>query len=487
MRPVLKGNGGRAEAGSGNETPKGQMDEEGATKMKWIMLVLMFPVLPIIVAILANEAKPKKNIVIGVTLPYEARQTEQVQAACRAYRRRLWLWCGVLCALLLPSLLFRHDSLAFSWQMLWVLAAIAVPYGVYVRAHLRLRALKRENGWTGEAAGRVLVDLQAAAVPYGRIAAWWFLPAVLAAFVPVAAVLAGPPAGVTGPLLALYLTDAAMVAGCWASYRFLYRNRAEVVDGTEAVTQALTRVRRYHWGRFWLGMAYLMAAFAVAMWLLMDDGLGLLLASVAFTFALLLLALATEMAVRRAQFALTRESGQGVYADEDGNWWLGMFYYNPNDAHNLVNNRVGMGSTVNLARPAGKVLLAFTALCLLLIPAACGWVIAEEFTPLRVACADGAITADHLARKYTVPLADVEAAVLLDELPSGSKVVGTAIGTLCKGEFNLKGIGECEVFLYTDQPVFLRVDTSDTVYLFSGASEEETRALYACIRAGMAG
>ena len=58
---------------------------------------------------------------------------------------------------------------------------------------------------------------------------------------------------------------------------------------------------------------------------------------------------------------------------------------------------------------------------------------------------------------------------------------------LCKGEFNLKGIGECEVFLYTDQPVFLRVDTSDTVYLFSGASEEETRALYACIRAGMAG
>lgn len=487
MRPVLKGNGGRAEAGSGNETPKGQMDEEGATKMKGIMLVLMFPVLPIIVAILANEAKPKKNIVIGVTLPYEARQTEQVQAACRAYRRRLWLWCGVLCALLLPSLLFRHDSLAFSWQMLWVLAAIAVPYGVYVRAHLRLRALKRENGWTGEAAGKVLVDLQAAAVPYGRIAAWWFLPAVLAAFVPVAAVLAGPPAGVAGPLLALYLTDAAMVAGCWASYRFLYRNRAEVVDGMEAVTQALTRVRRHHWGRFWLGAAYLMAALAVAMWLLMDDGLGLLLASVAFTFALLLLALATEMAVRRAQFALTRESGQGVYADEDGNWWLGMFYYNPNDAHNLVNNRVGMGSTVNLARPAGKVLLVVTALCLLLIPAACGWVIAEEFTPLRVACADGAITADHLARKYTVPLADVEAAVLLDELPSGSKVVGTAIGTLCKGEFNLKGIGECEVFLYTDQPVFLRVDTSDTVYLFSGASEEETRALYACIRAGMAG
>lgn len=454
--------------------------------MKWFLLLMLYPVLPIVTALLANEAKPKKNIVIGVTLPFEARQTEQVQAVCRAYRRRLWLWCGVLTALLLPSLLLRHDSLVLSWQMMWVLAAIAVPYAVYARAHLRLGALKRENGWMGEAAGRVLVDTRAAAAAQKRVSAWWFLPAVLAGLVPVAALLIDP-AQQSWPLLALYVMDALLAPACWASYRFLYRSRAEVVDGQELVTQALTRARRRQWGRFWLGTAYLMAGLAVALWLLWDSALGLLIAVVVFTAAVLVLSLGTELSVRRAQYALTQQSGQGVYADEDAHWLLGSFYYNPNDAHTIVNARVGMSTTVNLARPAGKALLVFTALCLLLVPAMCGWVIAEEFTPLRVACADGAITADHLARRYTVPLADVEAVSLLDELPGGSKVVGTAIGTLWKGTFSLKGIGACEVFLYTDQPLFLRVDTADTVYLFSGASGDETRALYECALAGMGG
>ena len=38
-----------------------------------ILLVLCFyPVLPIMAAVMANEAKPKKNIVIGCTLPLTA-------------------------------------------------------------------------------------------------------------------------------------------------------------------------------------------------------------------------------------------------------------------------------------------------------------------------------------------------------------------------------------------------------------------------------
>ena len=47
--------------------------------MMWLMMLLMYPVLPIIVGLLLNEAKPKKNIVVGVTLPFEARQSEAVR------------------------------------------------------------------------------------------------------------------------------------------------------------------------------------------------------------------------------------------------------------------------------------------------------------------------------------------------------------------------------------------------------------------------
>lgn len=453
--------------------------------MNWIMLLLMYPLLPIMIGLLAGEAKPKKNIVIGVTLPFEARQTEEVRAICKQYRKRLWLLFGLLTAALLPSLLFSHDSVAFSWQMLWVLVVIVAPFFVYAAAHRQLRALKQARGWAPESAGKVFVEMKAAALPQRWMSAWWFVPPVLMGLVPVVSLLWRRVDAMFWAQLSVYLIDALIVAGCYASYRYLYRNRAEVVDGEVDVTLALTRARRRQWGRFWLGAAYLMAGLAVALWLLWDSALGLLITAVVFTAAVLVLSLGTELSVRRAQYALTQQSGQGVYVDEDAHWLLGSFYYNPNDAHTIVNARVGMSTTVNLARPAGKALLVFTALCLLSIPALCGWMVAEEFTPIRVACTDEAVTADHLARVYTIPLDEVESAELLTGLPGASKVAGSAIGTLCEGTFQLNGIGLCKVCVNTGQTLFVRVDTDDTVYVLSGNSAEESRALYEQITAAL--
>ena len=454
--------------------------------MMWLMLLLMYPVLPIIVGLLLNEAKPKKNIVIGVTLPYEARQTEPVQSILKAYRRNMWIAFGVVSAAILPSLLIGHVSLAFSWLMLWVLFAIGVPYVVYARAHLRLKRCKAANGWAGESAGKKLVETGAAITRPRWLRLWWFVPPIAISLVPVAALLLQPRDEFFGVMLTVYLTNALVVAGCYAAYRYLYRNRAEVVDAAIAVTQALTRVRRYNWGRFWLGTAYLSGMFAIAMWLFFENVIGLLLATCVYTAALLILLLCTELATRRVQSSLTMTSGQDVYADDDACWLLGSIYFNPNDTHTLVNNRIGLGTTVNWARPAGKALIVFCALCLLMIPAMCGWMIAEEFTPFRVTCTESAIVADHLHNVYTVPLDAIERVSLEtqnDGIASASKISGTAYDSLWKGTFRIGSIGRCEVCLNPQQPPFIRVDTADTVYLFGADTEAETLALFEKIRA----
>ena len=69
-----------------------------------ILLVLCFyPVLPIMAAVMANEAKPKKNIVIGCTLPLTAQHDPRVQGICRDYKRRIWLWSVSYTHLTLPT------------------------------------------------------------------------------------------------------------------------------------------------------------------------------------------------------------------------------------------------------------------------------------------------------------------------------------------------------------------------------------------------
>ena len=48
--------------------------------------------------------------------------------------------------------------------------------------------------------------------------------------------------------------------------------------------------------------------------------------------------------------------------DDDDQWVLGMFYYNPNDNRLNVEKRLGYGGTVNIAHPAGKAIMIVSAI-----------------------------------------------------------------------------------------------------------------------------
>lgn len=68
-----------------------------------ILVLCFYPLLPIIAGVMANEAKAKKNIVIGCTLPFTAQHDPRVQELCRRYKKQVWLWFFVLTAAVLPA------------------------------------------------------------------------------------------------------------------------------------------------------------------------------------------------------------------------------------------------------------------------------------------------------------------------------------------------------------------------------------------------
>ena len=78
------------------------MSDLGATIF---LLVCCYPVLPIMAAVMANEAKVKKNIAIGCTLPLTAQHDPRVQEICREYKKRVWRWFFIMTAALIPALL----------------------------------------------------------------------------------------------------------------------------------------------------------------------------------------------------------------------------------------------------------------------------------------------------------------------------------------------------------------------------------------------
>ena len=101
--------------------------------MKYFLLAVLYLCLIPVYFMLRNETKPKKNIILGVTLPYEARQDAAVQAICDQFLRQLSLVVLILALLPVALLPIKRTSVFLTVCLVWIIAAVIVPYIPYVQ------------------------------------------------------------------------------------------------------------------------------------------------------------------------------------------------------------------------------------------------------------------------------------------------------------------------------------------------------------------
>ena len=89
-----------------------------------LFLIVCFDLMiPILYFVQRNEVKPKKNIILGVTLTPTAQQDERVLAVCKTYLRRLRLVCAVLFVLPFGYMLAYHYKM--SLKGFWIGLAVS--------------------------------------------------------------------------------------------------------------------------------------------------------------------------------------------------------------------------------------------------------------------------------------------------------------------------------------------------------------------------
>ena len=452
-----------------------------------ILVLCFYPVLPIAAALMANEARAKKNIVIGCTLPFTAQHDPRVEEICREYKKRVWRWFFILTAAVLPAFFIGRMSLSLAWLMVWVVAAL-VPYCVlFARCNGRLRALKKQEGWATPYTGTVVVDIGAKPEELGRpYSRWLFIPPLVISLVPCALALCSENEGERWGGVILAGTFALCCLMSIFFYPLVFRQRPDVVDSDSRVNAALTRVRRYNWGKVWMATAWLSALLALGFWFLRDSDLGILISTLVYTLILLYFCIQAEFAARRAQERLTRESGPD-YVDEDEFWLWGLVYYNSNDRRAMINDRTGMGMSMNLARPAGKITMGLCALLLIVcLPGFSLWFIAMDFTPREARIEAGVLYFEHITEKYEIALDEISGTGLLDELPSARRVAGTGMDTLCEGRFDVEGYENVRISLDPQQDCYIVVLTDEGLTrIFNLMTRAETEAFYAELAAAL--
>jgi hypothetical protein len=151
---------------------------------------------------------------------------------------------------------------------------LALPSALYIRSHRKLKALKLQNGWFGESAGLMLVDVKLALTPRKVLNVWLFIPPIVFSMVPVIhTVFMRRGSDEFWPLLIVYLTFAVMTGGFYFLYRVVFHQKAEVVDENTPVNAALTQVRRYNWGKCWLFVTWMSGLYSLVIWLFGKNGI----------------------------------------------------------------------------------------------------------------------------------------------------------------------------------------------------------------------
>lgn len=435
--------------------------------MGWrlFMWAAALPVLPIMYFVQKNECKPKKNIIVGVTLPYEAQGDGEVLALLERYKREMKLICWIMLAAGLPSLFLRSFGAFLTVWMLWVEAICVIFFIPYVRCNKALRRLKEARCWRQrEEVPQVVTDLQAAAEEIRWLSPWWFLPPFLIALIPLF---------FEPDVWWAWTVCAVMVPVFYLCYRWLYRNRAEVVDADSQRTMALTRIRRYNWGKFWLVMAWATGIFNALLWLTLNH--VWLCMGVCLLYGLITVAEAVsiELRVRRLQEKLTADSGRGYYVDDDDRWLWGAFYYNPDDCRVIVNARTGINATFNLAKRPGQIIALFLAAMMLALPLVGVWEMRMERAPVELEVTETELVGSYFGGEWSVTLEDIAEIQVLPERPKLRRVAGTGMENALTGQFSAEDWGRVTVCIDPRTGPWLLVTAEDgTLYLF-GASQAD--------------
>lgn len=452
--------------------------------MNFVMVGCGYPILLIMYFFMKLEVGDKKKTVLGIAIPEMFRRDPQVLEICRQFRRSLKRGFAVM--LIFPAVFLWMPW--FTWYitgyLVWIYLMIFVLLFPAARYGERLKELKRQMKWGGGRNGETDVDFVIALQPVRVVKKWILAVMCVVSVLPVLwEVTYQKEPDLKWSYTMILLLMAAVVWSFCGILLWMDRQKSELISKDSDVNKNFNRSKKRLRASAWTWMTALSVVLVWLTALALHDYLGGMtvytVEITVYTIVVCVLAFRCEWKILclRKKMMTTLES----YDSDEDNWYFGaLLYYNPNDRHTLIEDRIGTGYSVNLGSVAGKVIMGLTALlmigCLVGVPLAVG---RDEFTPVGLKAEDGILKSVHTGVEYEIDETEIASVTLLEQLPDVSRKNGTGLKNLAKGRYRIDGYGTGYLCLNPQNGEFLMVETADgTIYLLSDATDAGTLAVY---------
>lgn len=423
-----------------------------------LMWASIFWIAPLLGYLMTNNAKFKKNIAVGVTFMEEGKQDAEVISRLNRYKKQIKMITIVLLLAIIPGVFVSKFWILLTYYLVWTDVTMFIYTIPFYLCNKDLKAIKKRRGWVQHQGEKVEIDMEN--IPnFKEISPLLFIIPCIVSFLPLIW---------DRTFYVLYITSAASVLVFWFSYRYFYRNRSEVVNEERDLTRVLTQIRHYNWSKIWIVASWMTIPLSFSGLLFISHPALALTLIFLVTAVICVEAMGIEIKLRKMQEKLTKGSGVGTIVDEDDKWIGGMIYYNPNDSRLIVNERVGMNTTLNLARTSGKVITLFLLILILALPFTGPAMNVYYKQPIKIEVTKDEVEASQGITNYRIKLSDIKNVELIDELSDDLvRVNGTSFDDLLKGDFR-DGNENLTLMLRPNSKPFIRVtDKNGKVFVFS--------------------
>ena len=451
--------------------------------MNIFFAVIMYPILFVMYFLLRGAGDDNRAYCFGATLSNSQRQEGAVKQIAVEYKKSMKRDTIILAVIPVVCFFIPFMSIAMTIWFIWILAVCFTPMIHFAIANRKIQEVKLQMGWKQEYEISY-TDLKSVAVSK-KVKLREFLPPILLSIIPIiiSVVLFGEKdLWILAIMVAVFAVCTPLFYLCavWSD-----RQKISVISCDSDTNINYARAKKQVWKNLWLISCWINTLFTWGMllvaWQRQGAMRGIVIGAILYCIAIISVCMVQLKKLRQVDVAYADKKTLMNAEEDDRNWIFGMIYYNKNDKHFMVENRMGTGTSVNLANKAGLVTNIFAVFALLSIPILCIWMILVELTPISVTVENDTIICQQLSTEYEIPLSEITNYKVIEELPEMIKMNGIGMDNIYIGTFEVYREGTFETFLNPQNEMFLWIETEDEVYYVSGATDEMTEEIIAAV------
>ncbi len=420
--------------------------------------------------------KPNGNILLGVTLPYEQLKNEEILHIVKRYHNANLKCLFIFMFILIPTYLIKeYMSFLLLYSTIFFIILFYVNNKVYMKYFKRLYNLKKENKWFVGATHIVSIDTEVSRLKNTFVVSkLWFAPSLIISLIPL----------FSTKIQEFYIFSIytlLMVITYYLSYLITLKCKTITYSENTDINFTLNKVYKMEWSKCWVMSSYFASIFGTITFFFLSNQsyktiyliATIIIASISPLFYLVF----TYNKIRSIKNKLLLLDSAIIYADDDEFWESG-YYYNPNDNRTFVEKRLGIGTTVNMAKTGGKLVNIIWIASLIFMIGFYVAMIPLDFGSINMTVEKNIVKISAPLYRYKFNIDDVVNITVLDSFPKVSNRYGTASDRFYIGTFTVNGYGRCKVCVYRKSNTFLLIELKDDKIFFNSNTQEKTEEFY---------